>query len=79
MNEIEFVKWAMLAALSLGGFFMKRTLDKIEQNQEDMQRDLQKVKDEYLHKTDFREFKLELRSMFEEIRSDIRRFQGPNS
>jgi len=75
MSEIEFVKWAMLALLSLGGFFMKRTLDKIEKNQEDMSRDLQKVKDEYLHKTDFKDFKLELRSMFEEIRADIRGLQ----
>jgi uncharacterized membrane-anchored protein YhcB (DUF1043 family) len=75
MTEVEFVKWAMLAMLSVGVFFMKRTLDRIEKEQEDVKKDLQKVKDEYLHKADFKDFKLELRSMFEEIRTDIRSLQ----
>jgi hypothetical protein len=75
MSEVEFVKWAMLSLLSVGVFFMKRTLDRIEKEQEDVKKDLQKVKEEYLHKADFKEFKLELRSMFEEIRADIRSLQ----
>ena len=72
MTELEFVKWAMLAMLSLGVFFMKRTLDHIEKSQEEQMLEIKRIKEEYLHKTDFTEWKLELRIMFEEIRKDIR-------
>jgi len=75
MTELEFVKWAMVGLLSLGVFFMKRTLDRIEKEQVDLKAEIQRVKEEYLHKNDFREFKTELRSMFEEIRADIRSLQ----
>jgi len=75
MTEVEFVKWAMVGLLSLGVFFMKRTLDRIEKEQVDLKAEIQRVKEEYLHKNDFREFKTELRSMFEEIRADIRGLQ----
>ena len=75
MTEVEFVKWALISLLSLGVFFMKRTLDRIENEQLVVKQELQKVKEEYLHKSDFKEFKLELRSMFEEIRTDIRGLQ----
>ena len=75
MTEVEFVKWALISLLSLGVFFMKRTLDRIENEQLVVKTELQKVKEEYLHKSDFKEFKLELRSMFEEIRTDIRGLQ----
>jgi hypothetical protein len=75
MLEVDIVKWIVIALLSVGGFFIKRTIDKIEDDIVEMKHDLQKVKEEYLHKTDFREFKTELRSMFEEIRNDLRSLQ----
>lgn len=72
MAEIELIKWAVFAVF--GGFtwFLKRTLDMAETRIKTLETELALVKNDYLHKNDFREFKTELRSMFEEIRTDIR-------
>lgn len=51
---------------------MKRTLDRLESTQKESAIEIQKIKEDYLHKNDFKDFKGELRSMFEEIRKDIR-------
>ena len=72
MAEIEILKWVVFAVF--GGFtwFLKRTLDSAEARIKSLEMDLALVKNDYLHKNDFREFKIELRAMFEEIRTDIR-------
>lgn len=70
--EYQIVEYIVLGALSLVVWFMKRTLDQLETKQTKQDSETQRIKEEYLHKSDFREFKSELRSMFEEIRTDIR-------
>ena len=72
MTEIEFIKWAILALFGGLVWFLKRTVDTADSRIKALETDLQLVKNEYLHKNDFREFKTELRSMFEEIRKDLR-------
>lgn len=76
MTELEFVKWAMLALMGLTVWFMKRTLDKNEERITVLEQNISIIKSEYLHKDDFKEFKVELRSMFEEIKKDIRAIKG---
>lgn len=54
--------------LPLGGtvaWFFRMTLSRL-------QSDVDMIKKEYLHKEDFKDFKIELRSMFDELRKDIR-------
>lgn len=75
MSELEFIKWAVLALMSLGGWFMKRTIDRAESRIDALEKANQSIREEYLHKNDFREFKSELRSMFEEIRTDLKALQ----
>lgn len=75
MTEIEFVKWAVIALMGLGVWFMKRTLDKAEKRLDDLEKADQVIREEYLHKADFRDFKMELRSMFEEIKVDLKALQ----
>lgn len=72
MSEIDILRWAL--TIVLGGFvwFMKRTLDKVEKDMVNTQNDIAKIKEDYLHKQDFKDFKVELRGMFEEIKNDIR-------
>lgn len=72
MSEAEIIKWVVLGLMSVGVWFMKRTIDKTEKDVEDVKRSIQQIKQDYLHKEDFKEFKVELRSMFEDIRNDIR-------
>ena len=59
----------------LGGismWFMKRTIDKQDDRIEKLETKLTEVKTDYVHKTEFKDFKLELREMFQEIKQDIR-------
>lgn len=73
--EAEVIKWIILAALGGVSWFMKRTLDLKDQEIKDLQRNVQDIKEKYLHKDDFKDFKTELRGWFEEIKTDIRNLQ----
>lgn len=75
MNELELV-WKLLT-LALGGliWFMKKTIDTAQEKISALEQGQQDIKDKYLHKDDFREFKSELRGMFEEIKSDIKQLR----
>jgi len=63
--EAELAKWAVMTVIGIAVWFLKTTITKL-------QNDVDMIKRDYLHKEDFREFKIELRSMFEELRKDIR-------
>lgn len=54
---------------------MKRTIDQNDSEVKDLKRTVQQIKEQYLHKDDFKDFKAELRSMFDELRMDIRNLQ----
>ena len=72
MAEIELFRWALTGIIGVAGWFMKRTLDSAELRIAKLEAEQAAMKANYLHKDDFREFKVELKSMFEEIRADIR-------
>ena len=65
MTEIEIAKWVVLTVMGIAVWFTKNTL-------RDLRNDVEMIKKDYLHKEDFKDFKVELRSMFEEIKMDIR-------
>lgn len=73
--EAEVIKWAILAALGGVSWLMKRTIDQNDQEVKNLKQTVQQIKEQYLHKDDFKEFKTELRGMFEELRTDIRSLQ----
>ena len=68
METIDFIKWGVFAAMGLVLWFFKQN---VNQTKEDI-KELRTEVNNRLHKDDFKEFKLELRAMFEEIRQDIR-------
>lgn len=72
MSEVELAKWLINAALGGLIWFMKRTIDSQDKRIETLEKNHQGFRDDYLHKNDFKDFKIELRSMFEEIKTDIR-------
>lgn len=72
MDQAELAKWIITAALGLVVWFMKRTIDSQDKRIETLEKKQESFRDDYLHKNDFKEFKIELRSMFEEIKTDIR-------
>ena len=77
--ELELLKWLVLSLIGVGVYFLKRTVEQMDKQMVEqkaahnvMQMDIQNIRNEYLHKNDFREFKAELRLMFEDLKSDIR-------
>ena len=72
MLEAELIKWALFAVL--GGFvwFIKRTVDGMDTKITRLETEVSTVKSNYLHKDDFKEFKIELKTMFQEIKDDIK-------
>lgn len=57
---------------------MKNTINKIQDDVKDLQSGHQSIKENYLNKEDYKEFKIEIRGMFEEIRKDLRQLKGPH-
>lgn len=72
MTEAELAKWVIVTVLSLVVWFMKRTIDTQDARLKELEAQQQQFRSDYLHKNDFKEFKIELRTMFEEIKTDIR-------
>ena len=77
MTEFVTTQWLALGAVSIVIWFMKRTIDRAEDRIKRTEDDIQTIKLDYLHKNEFKEFKIEIRSMFEEIKNDIRSLHKP--
>ena len=77
MNEFVTTQWLALGAVSIVIWFMKRTIDRAEDRIKNNEDEIQAIKLDYLHKNEFKEFKIEIRSMFEEIKNDIRSLHKP--
>jgi hypothetical protein len=80
--DLDTFKWLIMFGLGIGGYLMKRSItendNKIHDLQESQKRtaaELQEIRHTHVHKDDFKDFKVELRGMFEEIRSDLRSLQ----
>lgn len=77
--DFEALKWIAMGLLSTVVYFLKRTVDQTETAlmehkiaQTQLQTEVQTIKNEYLHKNDFKDFKQELRGMFDDLKADIR-------
>lgn len=64
--ESEVLKWIVLGALSGWGWWLRTSITKLQD-------DVEKIKAEYLHKDDFKEFKLDLFRALDAIQHDIRK------
>lgn len=72
MTEAEVIKWILMSIIGLAMWFLKRNIEETDNKIKELDFDLQKIKRDYLHRDDFREFKIELRLMFEDLKSDIK-------
>lgn len=70
--EWEAVQGLVAILLSGWGWYMKRTIDSIEKRFADQQKEIATIKEEYIRKEDFKEFKSEIREYFKEIKEDIK-------
>ncbi len=60
----------IVGGLLLGVYRREQTL--LERQIDGLKRDVKDLQDTRVHKTDFQDFKLEIREMFTEIKEDIR-------
>ena len=74
--EIQYLQYILTALVGVAAFFFKRTLDESRDEIKQLKQEVQNIKSQYLHRDDFREFKAELRSMFEALREDLRTLQS---
>lgn len=72
MAEIEIVKWVITGLLGVALWFIRTMITTTKDDIANLRKELDLVKQNYLHKDDFKDFKVELRNMFEEIKRDIR-------
>lgn len=79
MDELEWVKWAFLSVLGGFVFMIKRELSNKDIEIQKIKDDIQNLKDNKVHKDDLREFKVELRVMFDELKQDIRAIRNAQS
>jgi sensor histidine kinase YesM len=70
--EVEIAKWVILSVMGFAVWFLKRTIDGYDHRIKDIEDKISTIQKDYLHRDDFKEFKQELRSMFDEIKADIR-------
>jgi len=72
MDSLEFIKWAIFGLMSVAVWFTKRTIDTTEVELRALKLEMENIKENYMLRSDFKEFKMELRHMFEELKADIR-------
>ena len=79
MIESTLLLYVLPLVAGLALYLLKRQIDQLDKTLVEhkqmfslIQSDIQVIRDEYLHKNDFKDFKIELRAMFDELKSDIR-------
>lgn len=72
MGEIHVLNWIVASVFAVFGWFLRRTIISAEDKITQLEKDIQDVKLSYLHKEEFKEFKNELKSMFVELKTDLR-------
>jgi hypothetical protein len=72
MQYTEFLLTVTSVLAGLAMWFMKRTIDQQDKRIDLLEKGQIEIKTDYLHKSEFKDFKLELREMFQEIKQDIR-------
>lgn len=72
MTEAQILQWFVFGLMGVAVWFMKNNITESKDRLTKLESELSSVKQNYLHRDDFKEFKVELRGMFEEIRKDIR-------
>jgi hypothetical protein len=88
--DLDVLKLIVLSIMGLAVWFLKMNITDTkkeihelrlsqEKAHDNFRNDIETVKREYLHRDDFREFKSELRTMFDELRTDIRALNTKNN
>jgi hypothetical protein len=77
------LQWIASGVLLIMSYFLKRTVDSYDERfkQHELRfdsqtKELAEIRRDYLHRDDFKEFKEDLREMFNEIKTDIKEIKN---
>lgn len=70
--DTQVLIWIAGAVVTIMGWFISRTVNRNERDVETLKSQVQQIKIDYLHKTEFKDFKAELHSMFKDLKDDIK-------
>lgn len=72
--EFDAINFNYIIFLVVAAFqwFLKRTINKLENDIAHLEREIDTIKQHYLRKEDFKEFREELRGLLSEIKQDIK-------
>jgi hypothetical protein len=76
--ELEIFKWIVMTLGGIVVWFMRKTISDTQEDIQKMKAEMDSMKQKYLHKDDFKEFKADLWNMFNEIKQDIREIKNSN-
>lgn len=76
--ETEIIRWGVFGIMGIAIWFLKRTIGSFDSRLAEQQKEIAEIRRDYLHRDDFKEFKVELRAMFDEIKQDIRELKKSN-
>lgn len=74
--DVVSYQWIATGLLGLVIWFSKRTIDEQARALMALELVVQNIRLDYLHKNEFREFKVELRAMFEDLKRDLKEQRG---
>lgn len=72
MNDFEIIRWAIYGLIAIVLWFLRTTIVKVQSDIESVQKDITSIKTDYVHRNDFKEFKIELRLLFDELKQSIK-------
>lgn len=72
MLDAETVRWVLTGIGGVVMYLWQRSLNTSQKEISDLQVDVQLLKDTRLHKDDFKDFKIELRTQFQDLKEAIK-------
>lgn len=76
MVELEIIKWGFTGLLAALLWFVRNEYMRQQKEITALKVQIDHIKENYLHRDDFKEFKEELRIMFQEIKTDIKELKN---
>lgn len=76
--EFEVLKWVLMFVIGVCGWLMRNMIAQSQEDIKGLKHKVETLEQTKLAKDDFKEFKAELREMFNEIKIDIRDLKNSN-
>lgn len=70
--ELEIIKWLVFGIMGVAVWFLKRNIEETKEDLKNLRNEQIHIRQNYVHKDDFKDFKIEFKSWFDELKMEIR-------